>query len=56
MFNERIIKDEYKLAKEVNEYYICIVEKSGRTKLLKLGISAKLNGDEKIIDDDHLES
>ena len=41
------MKDEYKLVKESSQYCICIVEKSGKTKPVKLGISANLNGHEK---------
>ena len=30
------MKDEYKLVKESSQYYICIAEKSGKTKSVKL--------------------
>ena len=39
--------DEYKLVKESSQYYISTVEKCGKTKPVKLGISANLNGHEK---------
>ena len=34
-------KDEYKLAKELNYYYINIVERRGRTKLVILRVCEK---------------
>ena len=37
-YYERIVNDEYKLAKEFNKYYINIAEKSSATKPVKLEV------------------
>ena len=42
---------DYKLAKEFNEYYVNVVEKSGRSKPVKLGASEIFSDNEKIFDD-----
>ena len=48
---ERIIKDEYKLVKEFNKYYINNTEKSGQTEPVKLGVFENLNGNEEMAND-----
>ena len=48
---ERIIKDEYKLVKEFNKYYINNTEKSGQTEPVKLGVFENWNGNEEMVND-----
>ena len=51
IYCECIIKDESKIAKELNEYYIDIAEKNVGIKPVKLRGSEILNVNEKTVND-----
>ena len=51
IYGERISKDDYQQAKEFNEHYTDVTEKSSGTKLLKLGTSEIFSNYEKIFDE-----